>query len=207
MSWQVVLPYVDKAPCPLKMAQARAMVRHEAECKEEEGRAYGEKLCVLRDVQRRNMDEYNKFRSEMRAARRELLLLLASQNSNSLMRKRVRSQDVTADCEMLCFEGLLTESLGLELLLQFGEGHSREYAVAAAVLEALQCTQEALHATRRRTEEINALRCVEQQQCAKLLAAKERVASRRLEKIRALEKVLRDAEGPRHGSKLLDLLE
>ncbi|RNF04033.1 uncharacterized protein Tco025E_08041 [Trypanosoma conorhini] len=207
MSGARILPYVDTAPCQRNVIQARAMVRHEAEYNLGGKTAYEEKRRALLELQRKNMDEYNKFRDDISVARRELFLALASQNSNPSLRKRRRSPDTMVECEVLRFEGLLTESLGLELRLQCGEGQAKECADAAVVLEALQCTQEALHATRRRTEEINALRCVEQQQFAKLLAVKERVARGRLDKTRALEKILRETERTRHRSTLLNSLE
>ncbi|RNF01845.1 hypothetical protein TraAM80_06783 [Trypanosoma rangeli] len=207
MSGSLILPYVDKVPCQRKLMQARAMVRHEAECDQGEKSAYGEKRHALLELQRINMDEYNKFRNELHAACKDLFSSLATQSSSLSLRKRRRSPDTAADCEMLRFEGLLTESLNLELQLQCREGQSQEYADAAVVLEALQCTQEVLHATRRRTEEINALRCVEQRQFAKLLAVKERIARGRLEKTYALEKLLRDAERTYHRSMLLNSLE
>ncbi|KAH9578768.1 hypothetical protein LSM04_004317 [Trypanosoma melophagium] len=183
----MILPYIDSAPSEPLLFQARALVKQEALG---EDRVYGEKLRSLQDNQRSHMEEYNLFRREMHTVQRELISSLTSQNSLPLSRKRFRSSDSAEDCEILRFEGMLTESLSLELILRFWDDRYGSCTFASMALEALQKTQEALHFTRRRTEEINALRLLEQQQCAKLLSDKQKLASRRLEKINALENLL-----------------
>ncbi|ORC88405.1 uncharacterized protein TM35_000172770 [Trypanosoma theileri] len=183
----MILPYVDSAPPGEFLLQARALVKKEAV---DEDKVYSEKIQSLQDQQRSHMEEYNLFWREMHTVQRELHSSLASQNSLILSKKRSRSIDTTADCEILRFEGMLTESLSLELILRFWDDRYGNCTFARMALEALQSTQEALRFTRRRIEEINALRFLEQQQCAKVLSDKKKLASRRLEKISALENLL-----------------
>nr|CCC54015.1 conserved hypothetical protein [Trypanosoma vivax Y486] len=203
----MVLPYVDTVPSNVHLAQARLMVWTEASAAQREaGSLFLEKLQALEVDQRNNIERYNIFRAEMQALRHDIRMSLVSGLSSS-SRKRPRPCEMTAEGEMLRFEGMLGESLDLELALNVVDGggllDSHEATVA---LYALQRTQEVLRDTRMRIEEVNAMRCWEQRSCAKTVAEQNELTKKRINKIRALEGILH-RDGVDRRSKVLDSLE
>ncbi|KAH8603470.1 hypothetical protein ERJ75_001820000 [Trypanosoma vivax] len=106
----MVLPYVDTVPSNVHLAQARLMVWTEASAAQREaGSLFLEKLQALEVDQRNNIERYNIFRAEMQALRHDIRMSLVSGLSSS-SRKRPRPCEMTAEGEMLRFEGMLGES-------------------------------------------------------------------------------------------------
>nr|CCC95929.1 unnamed protein product [Trypanosoma congolense IL3000] len=210
----MVLPYVDMMPSIGSMVQARSMVQREAN--QAEGNEFvldvsvhREKLKALRDQQLADAKQYKAANEAMSCLWSTLTPVVASGSDVGPCRKRPRDADTPSDDVARSFEGNIMELLEMEIMEHVlnerphAGDQSEGYGV---VLRALQNIQKLLRDTRRQTEEVNAIRQLEQQQYHVTLAEKIRLLNARLRNIKALKCILQGSADPRRSS-LLSTLE